>query len=844
MKKIVPSIVLGLLTIFLVQSYSELSQEYVLLEKIKTRLVDYRQNRAPEKTYLHTDKDVYTNGDTIWFKTYLLDGITHDVSSKSKVIYVDLVNDRDSVVAQRKLFANDKSVAGDIQIDEKIPQGTYTLRTYTKYMLNEEEPLIYQKRIPILVQKLEQGSSLDGSMPYRSLEGFGATTPQSVSGIPKIKFYPEGGDLVSELPGTIGIEVLDDNGNGVALKGDIISSEDEIVTSFESHEFGLGRVRFIPREGRKYRANFTVDCKEYAYPLPESVSSGYLLNLQNREDHILVQVASSPDRTLEGTLLVGHLRGDLIFKRIGEPSDKSSYATKIFTSELKDGVAHFTLFASNGEPLAERLVFIDDPKNDAQMAFSAPAKVYGKREKVNLAVVLTDADGSPLKGDFSVGVVSKNGIDQSHANSFKSWLLLNSDLGGRIADPEFFFEDGSKHRKFLLDALMLTRGWRRFVWKDMLSDSLARLPKISPEKGIMVRGKTTKFNLPNRPKETSVTLNLYGVDLINSKQKTTEKGQFSFGPFYFTDSLEATVEAHDSLAKWDSKKSNFSIALEEQWPRVATTTKGQQAQNTIQLLREYAKEEYQRKVTDYMYDPVGVTQLEEVTVTDKDKRLTRHQMATNSNPTARMTTGPFSSRLFREDVLGNEAMSAIDLLNRVAGVYVTGSYPMQQIRIMGTRNTIFAGGDPLILVNGTTSTVDFLQQLRAIEIEFIDVVKGPDLAFFGSRGANGVIGIYTNKSYEELVAQEQYPGVVSFMVPGFNKTREFYVPDYYEGDPRKPDYRTTLFWNPDLTFSNAGLSSVDFFTGDKTGMFQVRVEGITEDGRPMAGLYDIEVVNE
>ncbi|KAA2216504.1 TonB-dependent receptor plug domain-containing protein [Maribacter flavus] len=839
MKKILASIILGLVTIFMVLSYSKISQEYVLLEKVKTKLIDYRQRLAPEKTYLHTDKDVYTNGDTIWFKTYLVDGITHEVSNKSKVVYVDLVNDRDSVVAQRKLFVNDKSVAGDIEIAYKIPQGTYTLRTYTKYMLNDKEPVIYQKQIPIIVQKLEQGPSLDNPMSNRTLEGFGVTASKSVSGIPKIKFYPEGGDLVTELPGTIGIEVLDGNGNGVALKGDIISSEDEIVTSFESHEFGLGRVRFIPREGRKYRASFTVDGKEYAYPLPESVSSGYLLNLQNREDHILVQVASSPDRTLEGTLLVGHLRGDLIFKRIGEPSDKSSYATKIFTSELKDGVAHFTLFASNGEPLAERLVFIDHPNNDAEISFSAPGKVYGKREKVNLDVVLTDANGSPLKGDFSVGVVSKNGIDQGHVNSFKSWLLLNSDLGGRIGDPDFFFKDGSKHRKFLLDALMLTHGWRRFVWKNMLSDTLVKMPKISPEKGIMVRGKTTKFKLPNRPKETFVILNLYGVDLINSKQKTNEQGKFSFGPFYFTDTLEATVEAYDSLAKWDSKKSNFSIALDEQWPRMATTIKGQQVQNTIQISKEYAKEEYQRKVTDYLYDPVGVTQLEEVTVTDKDKRLTRHEMATNSNPTARMTTGPFSSRLFREDVLGNEAMSAMDLLARTPGVRVTGTFPNQRLVIFQS----IGNGDPLILVNGTTATVDFLQQLRAIEVEFIDVVKGPDLTIFGSRGAGGVIGIYTNKSYEELVAQEQYPGVVSFKVQGFYKTREFYTPDYYEEDPKKPDYRTTLYWNPDLAFSDAGLSQIDFFTGDKTGMFQVRVEGITEDGRPMAGLYDIEVVD-
>lgn len=844
MKKIISPIILGCATIFMVLSYSEISQEYVLLEKVKTRLVDYRQRLAPEKTYLHTDKDVYTNGDTIWFKTYLVDGITHEVSNKSKVVYVDLVNDRDSVVAQRKLFVNDKSVAGDIQLDENIPEGTYTLRSYTKYMLNGDEPILYQKKIPIILQKIEQGPSLDSPMPNRILEGFDVPMSQKVSGIPKIKFYPEGGDLISGLPGTVGLEVLDENGNGVALKGVLKTSENEVVTSFETHEFGLGRVRFIPGEGKTYLASFTVDGREYNYPLPASISSGYLLNLQNREDHLLVQVASSLDRTLEGTLLVGHLRGDLIFKRIGEPEDKSSYATKIFTNELKDGVAHFTLFAPNGEPLAERLVFIDHPNNDAQMAFSAPTKIYGKREKVQMNVVLTDANGSPLKGDFSVGVVSKNGLNNGTPNAFKSWLLLNSDLGGNIADPDYFFEDGSKHRKFLLDALMLTHGWRRFVWKEMLSDSMPQSPSYTPERGIMVRGRTTKFQSPNKEKQTVATLNLFGEDHINTKKWTNEDGAFEFGPFYFTDSLVATVEAYDSLANRDYKKRDFSIVLDEHWPKVPANTERNVpiTWNTLAPIQEYAKEEYQRKVTDRMYDPQKVTQLEEVTVTEKDKRSKRDLLANEANPMAAITRDPFfGKRLYREDIPGNEAMSALDLLARMPRVIVQGVYPFQRARIQAP-NSVFNNVDPLVLWNGSPTDFEFLQQLRAIEVEFIDVTLGPGATIFGSRAASGVIAVYTGSIGDRSIVGE-YPGVTSFTVPGFYKTREFYTPDYQKDNPKKPDYRTTLHWNPELSFSDSGLSSVDFFTGDKTGVFQVKVEGITEDGRPMTGLYDIVVVD-
>ena len=78
MKKVCISTVLGFIVVFITLSFSNVAQEYMLLQKVKAILADYGINLAPEKTYLHTDKDRYTNGETIWFKTYLVDGISHD----------------------------------------------------------------------------------------------------------------------------------------------------------------------------------------------------------------------------------------------------------------------------------------------------------------------------------------------------------------------------------------------------------------------------------------------------------------------------------------------------------------------------------------------------------------------------------------------------------------------------------------------------------------------------------------------------------------------------------------------------------------------------------------------
>jgi hypothetical protein len=657
----------------------------------------------------------------------------------------------------------------------------------------------------------------------------------------------------------MGLEILDAKGNGVALKGYIKNSKDEIVEPFESFEFGLGSVGFVPLKGESYYASVIFNGNELKFPLPEAQASGYVLSLKNREDHVLVQVASTTPNGLEGTLLVGHLRGDLIFKRIGSSEDNASYATKIYTEKLQDGVAQFTLFSGDGEPISERLVFIDNPENDASLNISSPKKAYGLRNKVDLDLALTDENGDPLKGDFSMAVVSKNGTKNGTGNNVKSWLLLDSDLGGNVANPDYFFQDDSKLRKHLLDALMLTHGWRRFVWKDMLSKNVSKIPDYAPEKGIMVSGKTTKFKQPFQPKPTVATLNLYGPDLINSKKPTTEQGSFKFGPFYFTDTIQATVEAYDSLPKFEYKRKNFSIVLDEQNPKLESKLKKNERtdRGTVELSQEYLKEEYRKKVNDFKFDPEKVTQLEEVVVVEEKK--SRNQTALEANPTSNITKTLFSRRVYADDISGSEALSAMDLIQRMPGIIVSGAYPNQQVRINGMGQSInpnqqdringagqsfMAGTDPLVLVNGMQSDFFFLQQLRALEVSFIDVVFGSDTAFWGSRGANGVIAIYTNPNIDtDRLVAEEYPGITVFQIPGFYKTREFYTPDYTKEDPEKPDYRTTLFWQPELAFNDQGQSTIDFFTGDKTGSFRVLVEGITDDGRPVNGLYDIEVVD-
>ncbi|TVR72953.1 MAG: hypothetical protein EA408_05750 [Marinilabiliales bacterium] len=79
------------------------------------------------------------------------------------------------------------------------------------------------------------------------------------------------------------------------------------------------------------------------------------------------------------------------------------------------------------------------------------------------------------------------------------------------------------------------------------------------------------------------------------------------------------------------------------------------------------------------------------------------------------------------------------------------------------------------------------------------------------------------------------PGLLSFELQGYYRAREFYSPMYDRPGPHhdQPDYRTTLFWEPEIKPGEDGRAKVSFFTSDKPSVYRIIVEGITETGIPV-----------
>ena len=452
----------------------------------------------------------------------------------------------------------------------------------------------------------------------------------------RLRFFPEGGDLVEGMTSIMGLQITDPKGVGQEQEGAIIDDKGNKVAFFRSHSTGFGKVTFKPEPQKKYYALINRDGEEKRFLVPKAKTTGYVLSVKNNGDHMILNVATNKSEGLVGTFLVGHFRGDTFFKRLGTLDDGKTYTVKLKTDRLLDGVAHFTLFTETGEPVCERLVFVDYPNNDVDLRIKSDAASYSTREMISVEVEAVDTNETLLKGDFSMSVITETNKLPGRMSTLdiKSWLLLDSDLGGTVEDPSYFFEDNSNERKYLLDALMLTHGWRRFVWKDMLEKKVDNEMAHAPEKGggTVVSGFTASLRNPKVPKQVTVQLRIPQLG-INETKRTDSYGRFSFGPFDLENGEKTFLEIVPSNNRRGETK-DVAFYLDKAWPELqvnrfektrykvpeSAILNGNHAdagsnkdENIDQDITAYLQKAYTQKVNDFEYDP-SVTRLNEVKV--------------------------------------------------------------------------------------------------------------------------------------------------------------------------------------------------------------------------------------
>jgi hypothetical protein len=141
---------ISVLSLFLVFFYlTAAAQDVPVLNKIMTKTAKLYNDMPIERVYLHFDKPYYALGDTIWFKAYLTMD-EHQPSPISKIIYIDVLTAKDSLVQSLKIPVKNSVSWADIALSQfTFKKGNYRIVAYTNWMNNFGSEYFFNKSITI-----------------------------------------------------------------------------------------------------------------------------------------------------------------------------------------------------------------------------------------------------------------------------------------------------------------------------------------------------------------------------------------------------------------------------------------------------------------------------------------------------------------------------------------------------------------------------------------------------------------------------------------------------------------------------------------------------------------------
>lgn len=121
-----------------------------LVDSIQDRFKDQLMLFPQEKLYLHTDKSAYIAGDTNWFRAHVVDAATHIPATVSRCVYVELINQSDSVIHRVRVCLSDSIYCGYMPIPISVPQSSYHLCAYTRFMENLNQDCLFDVELPVI----------------------------------------------------------------------------------------------------------------------------------------------------------------------------------------------------------------------------------------------------------------------------------------------------------------------------------------------------------------------------------------------------------------------------------------------------------------------------------------------------------------------------------------------------------------------------------------------------------------------------------------------------------------------------------------------------------------------
>ena len=754
----------------------------------------YRRQALQEKLFVHTDQAFYLTGETLWFKTYYVDGAFHQPLDLSKVAYLELIDREQKSVLQTKVALTPNGGSGSLFLPASLNSGNYILRAYTNWMKNFSADFFYEKTLTIV-------------NPFKPL-GLPASSPAADY---DIQFFPEGGNLVQELPGKVAFKAADASGRGVAVRGWLLNSRNDTLSRFASQKFGIGTFLMTPSGSDTYRVIFA-DEKEHrsTRALPAIQAQGYTMQVEETTANQLKVSVNTNVGGPSSVYLFVHTRNDI--KVAEQRSIERETTFLIDKNVLGEGISHLTVFNANRKPVCERLYF-KRPTEQLSIALKSNQYEYASRTTVGLDALVQAPTANANQAALSVSVYRVDSLATVGSANILSYLWMTSDLRGVIESPDYYLQPETDEIRQVTDNLMLTHGWRRFRWNEVLTPSgqptTATSRRFLPEhNGLLVQGTVTD-PISGAPVPNIMTfLSPPGkpVRLYTSRSDSAGQIRFEMPDFYGSRSLIVQTNPQDSLYKLTVANPFSETPSSTRLPDLSLNES-----NADALLNRSVAMQVQS--TYWGEERAGAPAI-------------RYQYPAVDS--AAFYGKPSESYLL-------DAYTRFPRMEEVLREYVLGVMPRKRqghfrLFVPNAPYRAIFDNPSLVLMDGVPIfDMDKIIEFSPLKIKQLDVITNH--YFIGPALFTGVISFMTYKG--DLAGFPLDSRLLNVNYDGLQLQREFYTPLYNtprQRTSRLPDARTLLYWNPNLKTNAEGKAHFEFPTSDQTGTYVVEVNGLTTQG--------------
>jgi len=643
-----------------------------------------------------------------------------------------------------------------------------------------------------------------------------------------LRFFPEGGQLITGANNNVGFKALLPNGEPTLLKGLIVDGQGQVLDSIETYHAGMGS--FLLRPDREPYHVKVIEPKgiDSLFQLPGAQRSGLTINLSYSEQDTLVKIMASPDLESKPFVLTVWQHD----KEVHQVKFKAS-TTQFFRppfNVMDIGIVRISITDEQGLLVSERLLFL---RNNLQLnvSVSLDKDTYLPREKVKASIRVTDNEGKPVVGNFTFSAVDDTYSPTLNQNQpgLQAQLLLNSELRGSIPTPNFYFGEDPKSGH-ALDLVMLTHGWRKYELLTQVDYGLMT--------GMLLHRKRNKKILANR--EISIfNTTSYSEEVV----VTDENGRFEIPSHHFKYKGDSFIVA----ARAEGKKEKPNMLIDSHTKEALGNYKSSIGVfvdtsffKNYQVFEKPNKIEQDRFGSTALLNTINV--IAENTGSDCNalnpihknswKKKSRGELnLDNLDPISLFkqvsykvskfgyvnawspTTGR-SFRLFPGSLLSMERMKYVfDLPDGIVKV--------------NSDMTYWVSVNCVNIASGPNASVeDAMQSIDLANVESISVL---DPIYLGETPQTILFGQVEIHTIEDKVIYK--PSLKKFFIYTTNTAQKasFYKMEYDSKEKREleiPDLRTTIHWEHTIITNENGEAEVQFYNADRDNRIRITVEGL------------------